>query len=342
VFTAIHLLPSADSERRELYQRRWEKDDGSALRDKILRMIRDGAGEDFLQWDYEQHNLGFLENESDLKGLNIFDEGITFPSDGSGWFEGTDFSYGQFYHSKFRRAVFSANVDFSRVYNCEFIDCFFSFNGFCGATLEKTKFANCDFIERNSFTNCDLKDVEFTHCFAPENVFVDCRFDANTRVTDPINNPNGRTKIALEKKKQSKMFQGIKEAYTAGGVVKQSRAYFFRQMQAITRHNSEGWRDKLFGYVSESSAGYGVRPLRVLLALCALVVVGVAVFWPRVGFSNALILTAGGFFTFGGYVDLLRNLSIWYRLWYVASAFLGMILTGLYVTVLANIWLRER
>jgi hypothetical protein len=341
VFTPVHLLPRADPEKRGLYQRRWDYDSGPALRDKILQMIRDGAGEDFLQWDYEQHRLGFLESQSDLKGLNIFKEDITFPND-DGWFEATDFSYAQFHHSKFRGATFSASFNFARLYNCEFIDCFFSFNGFYGTTLEKVKFINCDFIEQNSFTNCDLVEVEFKHCFLPKNVFADCRFDANTRVNDPINKPNGKIEIALEDKRRSEIFQGIKEAYTSGGVVKQSRAYFFRQMQAITRHNSEDWKDTLFGYVSEYLAGYGVRPLRVLLALFAWVVVGVAVFWPQVGFSNALILTAGGFFTFGGYVDLLHNLGIWYRLWYVASAFLGMILTGLYVTVLANIWLRER
>jgi hypothetical protein len=44
---------------------------------------------------------------------------------------------------------------------------------------------------------------------------------------------------------------------------------------------------------------------------------------------NALILTAGGFFTFGGYADLLKGLSIWYRLLYIFAAFLGMFLTGL-------------
>ena len=62
----------------------------------------------------------------------------------------------------------------------------------------------------------------------------------------------------------------------------------------------------------------------------------------QVGFANALILTAGGFFTFGGYADLLKGLSIWYRLLYICAAFLGMLLTGLYVTVLANVWFRER
>lgn len=341
MFTPIHLLPRFDPEKLDSYQKRWETDQGPALRDKILEKIREGAGEDFLQWDFENGKLGFLESQWDLKGINIFKEEPNFPTDGSGWFEATDFSYSQFYHSKFRDAVFSADFSFARIYNCEFVDCTFSFSGFYGATLEKVKFINCDFVERNGFTNCDFREVEVKNCFMPENIFIDCRFDASTRVDDPIDKPR-LMKLTFDKKGLAEIFQGIKDAYTAGGVVKQARTYFFRQMQAITRYNAAGLRDSLSGYLFEYVAGYGVRPLRVLITLFVLLVLGVAIFSPQVGFHNALILTAGGFFTFGGYIDLLRSLCIWYQLWYIFTAFLGMILTGLYVTVWANVWLRER
>jgi hypothetical protein len=343
MYTPIHLLPRIDPEKRNLYQQRWEKEEGPALRDKILQMIRDGAGEDFLQWEFENHRLGFLESMWDLKGLNIFSEDLTFAGEGSGWFEAIDFSYALFYHSKFRHAEFApATFNFTKIYNCEFIDCTFSFSGFYGATLEKVKFTNCNFIEQNGFTNCDVREVEFTNCFVPENIFTDCRFDANTRVSDPIDKAHGGWSLTFEKKELAGIFQSIKEAYSAGGVAKQVRTYFFRQSQAVTRHNSDSVWDRLGGYFLEFLTGYGVRPLRVLRALILLVVLGIGIFTTQVGFENALILTTGGFFTFGGYTDLLKSLNIWFRLGYVLTAFVGIFLTGLYVTVLANVWFRER
>jgi hypothetical protein len=343
MFTPIHLLPRVDPEKRDLYQQRWEKDEGPDLRKKILQMIRDGAGEDFLQWEFENHQLGFLESMNDLKGINIFEENFNFEGEDSGWFEAIDFSYAQFYHSKFRSAEFSpATLNFARIYNCEFVDCTFGFAGFYGSTLEKVKFTNCNFIEQNSFTNCDLRAVEFKNCFIPESIFGDCRFDASTTVNDPIEKSHRAWNLTFDKKQLATIFQDLKEGYSAGGVVKQARKYFFRQNQATTRYNSGGLRDSFVGYLLEYLTGYGVRPLRVLMALILFVALGVGIFSPQVGFEDALILTAGGFFTFGGYVDLLKCLSIWYRVTYICTAFLGMFLTGLYVTVLANVWFRER
>lgn len=60
-------------------------------------MIRAGAGEDFLQGDFEQGQLSLLEDMWDLKGLNIFDEQFKFP--GGDTFENIDFSYAEFRHS---------------------------------------------------------------------------------------------------------------------------------------------------------------------------------------------------------------------------------------------------
>jgi uncharacterized protein YjbI with pentapeptide repeats len=305
-------------------------------------MIREGAGEDFLQWEFENHKLGFLESLWDLKGINIHGENLNFEGEGSGWFEAIDFSYAQFYHSTFRRAAFNCAFNFARIYKCEFIDCTFSFNGFYGATLEKVKFTNCNFIEHNSFANCNLQAVEFKNCFIPETIFGDCRFDANTTMNDPIEKSLRTWNLIFDKKQLAAIFQDVKEGYSAGGVVKQARKYFFRQNQAITRHNSDGVWDCFVGYFLEFLTGYGVRPLRVLGVLILLVIAGTAIFSRQVGFANALILTAGGFFTFGGYIDLLKGLSIWYRFLYICTAFLGMFLTGLYVTVLANVWFRER
>ena len=342
MFTPIHLLPRYDIGKLDSYQGRWDRDQGPAIAQKIVGMIREGAGEDFLQGEFENHNLGFLESMWDLKGFNIHGEHFNFEADGSGWFEAIDFSYAQFYHSTFRHAAFDCAFGFARIFNCEFVDCTFSFNSFYGATLEKVKFTNCNFIQHNSFTNCNLQAVEFRNCFVSESIFGDCRFDANTTVNDPIEKSLRTWNLVFDKKQLAAIFRDLKEGYLAGGVTKQARRYFFLQNQALTRHNSDGVWDCFVGYFLEFLAGYGMRPLRVLALLVLLVIAATAIFSLQVGFTNALILAAGGFFTFGGYIDLLRGVSIWYRVLYICTAFLGMFLTGLYVTVLANVWFRDR
>lgn len=336
------MLPGFDASCCESSRKRWEDGRGQELREYILGKIREGAGEDFLQLDFEGKKLGFLESQWDLRGIDIFGEDLQFDGEESGWFEAVDFSYAELYHSKFRHASFNSHFSFARIFNCEFIDCTFSFTGFYGTTLEKVKFLNCDFIEQNAFVNCDFRNAKLESCFIPENIFVDCRFDGSTIVTDPIDKARRMNNLTLDKRNQAQIFQGIKEAYTSGGIVSLARLYYFRQMQAITRFNCAGRLDAALGYLREWLAGYGVRPMRVLVAILVIFVFNFVLFSTKVGIRDGLVLSAGGLFTFGGYVELLRGLGLWYELWYVCPAFLGMALVGLYVTVWANVWLRER
>ncbi len=305
-------------------------------------MIREGAGEDFLQWEFEHNRLGFLETMWDLKGLGIFKEDMTFPNDDN--FEGIDFSYSQFYHSKFRNAAFESAFRFSRIYNCEFINCLFVFNGFYGTTLEKVKFVNCDFFEQNSLTNCELLDVEFKGCFIPQNIFFDCKFDESTRVNELAPKPTRMTgsSLVLEKTHEAGIYKGIKEAYTAGGAIALAREHFFKQMKAVTRYNTQGWSRKIWGFFFEYVAGYGVKPHRVLLAMCIVYLLSLALFLQKFTLSDALLLTAGAFFTFGASSDLIQVAPTFWQVAYVATSFLGVSLSALFVTVLANVWLRER
>src|SRR5438034_11629002 len=48
MFTPLDRLPRLDPDDRAKYRRRWKEDEGPELREKILRMIRAGAGEDSL------------------------------------------------------------------------------------------------------------------------------------------------------------------------------------------------------------------------------------------------------------------------------------------------------
>lgn len=342
MFTPTHLLPLYSPSERKKYEGRWESTEGRKLKDRILAMIRAGGGEDFLEQLWDEEPQVFLDDSRDLKGLNIFEENIDFPSTDN--FEAIDFSYARLLHCKFRNAAFYCHFAFAKVYNCEFIDCFFNLNSFYGSNIEKAKFVNCDFIQYSIFTNCNFSEVEFTNCFVPDNIFIDCKFDEATQVSNPIEKPihKAAQSFSFDNKKLASVFRGLKEAYAEGGATEQSRSYYFRQMQAVTRHNTAKRFRKLVGYFWEFIGGYGVRPLRVLIAMCSVFFLGLVVFCAEVGFSDGFLLTSGALFTFGARAELLEHLSIFYKALFAFCAFSGIFLVALLVTVLANRWLRER
>ena len=341
MFTPIDRLPQFDPEARTKYQERWDDQDGQTLRETILAMIRVGAGEDFLQGDFEAGRLGFLENMHDLKGLNIFQEQFNFP--GGDTFENIDLSYAQLWHSSFTNAVFMTNMAFTKAYNCEFKSCIFTFNHAYGATFEKCRFVECEFVENNTFTNCSLRDVAFENCFMPTRVFFDCSFDQLTRIGDSASEPF-RMKpdsFPVDPKKLSDVLGGIEEAYRAGGVTTRAREYFFRRMQAVTRYNSDTRLARGFGFLKEWLAGYGVRPFRVLGAMFGALLISATAFSIAVGNADGMMLAAGALFTFGAKAHLLDGLGLMYQVLYVLTAFVGISLTAMFITVLANVWFRE-
>jgi uncharacterized protein YjbI with pentapeptide repeats len=342
MFTPVHLLPQYNTKELDKYRDRWEDSDGQRLQDKILAMIERGAGEDFLQRDFEQGNLGFLENMWDLKGIQILNKQIGFPAEDN--FEGIDFSYGSFYHSKFRNATFlNTFFRFTKLYNCEFVNFNFLFTSFYGATLEKTEFIKCDFIEHDSMTNCDLRGVKFEACFIPTNLFFDCKFDEQTNIDDLLDKPwRGQGTLKLSKGDLAEIFKGIKDGYRAGDVLKQARVYFFKEKQSITRHNTKRHVEKTWGYFLELIAGYGIKPHRVLFTMLMVFIIFSVVFCAKIGFSEGILLSAGAFFTFGANTHYLQTLSAFLKVSYIAEAFFGISLMALFITVLANLWFREK
>lgn len=341
MFMPIHLLPQQDAEVRHRYRERWDiARTGPALRDKILQMIRDGAGEDFLQYEFERGALGFLEDDHDLKGLDILNEEITFPDGDT--FEAIDLSYARFYHSTFTNAVFNCDFAFAEIYNCRFVNCIFAFNSFYGAILERVIFKACDFIEHSNFTNCDFKDVQFQgSCFA-ERFLFDCRFDENSGV-DCLNPQPLRMKSGpLDRKEIAGIWGSIKEAFRAGGIGKRAREYYYQERHAGTRYNTRSKYEMVGGYVLELIAGYGVKPGRVIGVMSVVLGLMTVIFAGKVGFSEGLILAAGAFFTFGASSERLQMLGGFYRTLYILTAFMGVSITALLVTVLANVWFREQ
>jgi|SRR5581483_104272 uncharacterized protein YjbI with pentapeptide repeats len=342
MFTPIHLLPQHSIRDRNKYQDRWTDPENQRIRDKILRIIRNGAGEDFLQTIYEG-NQDFFEDMWDLKGINISGEEINFPSADN--FTAIDFSYASFYHSKLTNATFyNTAFYFTKIYNCEFINCIFAFAGFYGSTLEKTKFINCEFIEYHRITNCDFTEVKFENCFILQRPFFDCKFDEQTIINDPLDKPLRMpgNNLKLSKSDLAEIFKGIKESYMAGDVIKQARQYFFKERQSVTRYNSKNLREKINGYFLELITGYGIKPFRVLLAMLIVFLIFSIIFISKIGFSEGLLLSAGAFFTFGANTNYLQTLGTLFKIVYIAEPFFGISLMALFITVLANYWFREK
>jgi hypothetical protein len=56
---------------------------------------------------------------------------------------------------------------------------------------------------------------------------------------------------------------------------------------------------------------------------------------------DGLLLSAGAFLTFGAKAELLNRLGVFDQLLYVSAAFAGVSLVALFITVMANVLLKE-
>ena len=342
MFTSIHLLPRNNNEGRGKYRSRWETDAGRKLHDRIMEEIRRGAGKHFLQLDFENGNLNFLEDELDLKGFQCFKEEIVFPDRDN--FYAIDFSYAQFWHTKLTNAsFFEMFMEFARFYNCTFEKCVFSFNHCYACRFEKVKFVDCNFIQHVTFTNCEFVDCTFSNSFFPNNVFVDCAFDANTAIESLPKSPVGiGTKVALENTALSDLYGGISDGYYATSSVTKGRRYRFLQRQAARRYNTHTFQEKCAGFVAEYLMGHGLKPFRVVVCLAGYFLVALGLFLTALGLRDATILTCGALFTFGAKADLLDKLAFSYHVLYIFSSFIGICFTALFVTVIANVLIRDK
>jgi Pentapeptide repeats (9 copies) len=348
-FQRIDLLPRNNLNERRKARSRWESEEGRSLQEKIIALIRNGAGEDFLQSHFEHGTLSFIEDQWDLAGIQLFNEEIVFPTGDN--FETIDFSYAQFWHCIFTNATFpQTHFGFTKFYNVEFRNCLFAFAHFYGATLEKCKFIDCDFAEENGFSNCELSETRFENCFFNKGKFVDCKFDE--QVTFEVNKqPHIRGlrsqtssgfKSPFERKGISGIYRGIKEGFIAGQIYGKARNYLFLQHQAYTRFNRTGAVEKSTAYSWELLAGYGLKPARVLMSLIGLFCAVFVWFAYQLGsFQESLIFTSGAFLTFGAKAELLQKLSLLNHIIYIFSAFVGVALVALFITVTASVLLKD-
>lgn len=346
MFTSVHLLPQYDVARVSKYKDRWLTGQGLILKDKILSVVKKGGGQENFAREIKAAEAGFFEHPRDLKGLIIKDELITFPNLDN--FEGINFSYCQFKDAEFNNAVFNCNFGFAKIYNCKFVNCVFSFesfySSFYGTSLAHCQFINCDFYEHNTFTNCELEACAFKNCFMVGNMFEHCKFDQQTRVGEPIEKPNRvfSKPYIYNKLELAELYKNIADAYNSGGAAEPEQEYFLKAMKAVTRYNTQSFLKKAKRYFLELVTGYGVKPLRVFFTLALVCLLSFLIFASKVGVPTSLMLTTGGLFTFGASTDTVRELGVTYELIYIATAFAGLSLTALFITILANVWFREK
>ncbi|MCL4510460.1 MAG: pentapeptide repeat-containing protein [Bacteroidetes bacterium] len=340
MFTSIHLLPQNSPDNWK-YRTRWESDEGRQLHDKIMSMIREGAGEHFLERDFEAKRLGFLKSETDLRGFQISNENINFPRGEN--FQAIIFSFAEFEYSKFINAFFYCKMSFTRFYDCIFENCTFSFNHCYAATFEKVTFINCDFVEEDTFTNCSFSETIFKNTFIPNNIFYDCLFDSRTEFSGFLPKPSHyNIDLQLRDIDKSELYKQISDGYASGGADAIAREYRFLQLQCYTRYNTQKFRDKVAGFVFELISGYGLRPSRVIATMMLYFLLALSVFTSQMGIRDALLLTSGALFTFGAKADTVNTMNILFQVLYIFSSFVGISLTALFVTVLVNVFIGHK
>lgn len=265
-YIPISQLKQFDLEEKELVTSRWETNEGEAYKEYITELIRNGGGEDLLEWDFQNGKYGtFLKSENDLRGFTFWKEDIQFPRADN--INALDFSYSEFWHSTFRNACWNATHFFTRFYNCKFIDCQFHYSSFLGCQFENCEFVRCDFIQGCRFTNCDFENSSFNQLFTSNQTFMDCRFSSSVAISSPREKPNDEFwKVSFEKTLLKDFYISLRDAYQTGGAHDEEWNYYYLAKQADTRYNSRNLSDKISKlFFQEYLMGYGEKPFRSLL-----------------------------------------------------------------------------
>ena len=336
MYIPLYQLNSYDSKEAQETEERWRNN--YELNEYVAKLIREGAGEDFLQSDFEDGKLkGFICDMWDLRGILLQGEDIVFPTADN--FEAIDFSYGQFYNNTLTNCYFRSTFDFVRFYNCKFIKCTFHFTTWLGCSFENCSFTECDFIEHAYIKNCDFKNTTFEYFFTSDYLFDDCRFDSNSIIADPKQKPNRNVNTKFEKKQLGEFYASVGKAYKAGGIYDQGRKYYYLSRRARTWHSNSNFVNRSISVVNELMTGYGVKPLRPIfnLLLVGTFCAGLFTFYTK-NFYHSIIISISALLTMG-------DSSIYpfpFDVIYLTQGFLGVLFLGLYLTVLANVWFSQR
>jgi hypothetical protein len=85
-----------------------------------------------------------------------------------------------------------------------------------------------------------------------------------------------------------------------------------------------------------------VRPMRVFTTTALIFVAYSLVFVHEYGIKLGMLVSAGAFCTFGSSSNVIANAPYWVEMVYIMESFTGISLMALFMTVLVNLWFRER
>lgn len=342
MYTSVYLLNQNNHDKCTKYQSRWRTEEGIRLKQHIIHRIKTENKQALLPGNLPQNKLSLLENEYDLKGLSLVNEKVTARS--SDILNGADLSYLYVTNTHFKNINFAnTNISFANLYNVTFTNCLFSYATFYANLLEDVSFFGCDFMERNDIRNCRFTNVSFQHCFIETNLFHSCRFDERTSIKGLRSTSQLSLKtVVFNPKELAELYKSLKNSYLTGKVINKSRDCYYLERQAITRYIIDNKYEKLGNFFLELIAGYGTKPLRVLVWMVMLFLIFSGIFINKIGYPDGLLLSTGAYFTNGVESQQLRDLDIVYKSFFILESFFGIVFTTLFVTVMANLWLRER
>src|SRR5229473_1736103 len=345
MFVPYYMHPLFKLEDRERYQNRW-RDPGTgeenSTHQKVLEFIKQGGGKYFLDLAFSRRELPILEDDRDLKGINLSSIEQDFGGDRDN-FKGINFRYAEFWNCHFKNAAFySCSLEFVEFFNCTFENCGFAFVGFLGAKMEKCVFRQCDFAEHCSFESTTVVNSMFDGCFfGRQTPFQECFFDDLTSIKDMKMHSYHLTQVDTSPAALAGYFSSFQAAYEASGADELASKYYWEGRKAYTRHNTRGWQKGL-AFTVEVLTGYGVKPQRPLVVMLLLYVAATALFAAAMPLKESIVFTAGALFTFGASSEHLNTFGYGGRLAYVALSFSGVSLVSLFVTSLANLWFRSK
>ena len=341
MFYPIHLLPNYQPIRNNSFSDRWNYEEGLEYHKEIVTSIKAGYIREYSEDEYmDKGYYNKFQSCYDYRSIVLNDIKVDFkPGDN---FKNIDFSYAEFNSCELKNATFFGNIfNFTNFTNCTFKNCTFVLNKTKGALFNNVIFVNCDFDDRNDMLNSECKHVKFQKCYFYRNIFMDCKFDPDTELDDIAKSPNNGGSSSLINSEIWAVYRGVKEAYAAGQSIDKVRNYYVKERKAFTKFNTAKKIDKCINYFFEVVTGYGVRPLRTLSAIFVFYMTYSLIYLAKFCLSKVFFISAGAFFTFGGDADSIKDLSALWKFIYISESFVGISMIALFITVLANVWLKD-
>lgn len=279
MFIEISQLQEFDSDTYEKVTKRWDTEQGFKALKHIEKLIQDGAGEDFLQYDVQNGILkGFLDNERDLKGINLSNIEVDCPKTDN--FQGIDFSYSRFYNCHFNGCLFDATFLFTKFIDCTFEDCTFSNTIFKGSFFIDSQIKNVDFVNNGRIDNCEIENSKFSGYFFQRNLFSNCKIFNSSEIEKPQKFPNKNWgDLEFNYQTLADFYSALSLGYSESKAIEKSSEKRFLSRQAYTNYNTKSKLRKWSRYlINEKIAGYGEKPSFILRASFLLVLLSAILF----------------------------------------------------------------